>query len=212
MKQTDKSVTYQQIRTSLSIGMGQVYKIFQEHSTVRKLCTRWLPHNLTAAQKLRRVSWCREMMQRFADGDSSAVDNVLHVTKAGITVTIPKPIESVLNENFEENGFSEAEEAVASHGKAAKATHKFEWVKRFSQWFYRMKRCSPGLVFDSDPSYTFNSNVVPTFVFDRSLVFNFAPGLAFDSDPDPVLDSNFCLAFNSDSATNHSSDLNEAGN
>ncbi|GBP51884.1 hypothetical protein EVAR_47061_1 [Eumeta japonica] len=37
------------------------------------------------------------------------------------------------------------------------------------------------------------------------------PGNTFDSDPGSVLDSDFFPAFNSDSATNHSSDLKEAG-
>ncbi|GBP12874.1 hypothetical protein EVAR_6183_1 [Eumeta japonica] len=41
--------------------------------TVKKFCTRWIAHNLTDAQKLCRINWCREMMQRFAGGDSNAV-------------------------------------------------------------------------------------------------------------------------------------------
>ncbi|CAK1603195.1 unnamed protein product [Parnassius mnemosyne] len=65
MIQTDKRVTYQQIRASLGIGMSQVHKIFHEHLAIRKLCARWIPHNLTHAQKLRRVDWCRELLQRF---------------------------------------------------------------------------------------------------------------------------------------------------
>ncbi|GBP33896.1 hypothetical protein EVAR_21007_1 [Eumeta japonica] len=67
-----------------------------------------------------------------------------------------------------------------------------------------------GLVSDSDPSRTFNSDPILTFVLDSSPIFNFDTGSAYDSDADPVLDSNSCLAINSDFATNHSSDLNEA--
>ncbi|GBP66971.1 hypothetical protein EVAR_49946_1 [Eumeta japonica] len=33
----------------------------------------WIPHNLTEAQKLSRINWCHEMMQRFAGDDSNAV-------------------------------------------------------------------------------------------------------------------------------------------
>ncbi|GBP08113.1 hypothetical protein EVAR_2911_1 [Eumeta japonica] len=34
--------------TNLGIGMRQVNKIFHEHLADRKLCTRWIPNNLTA--------------------------------------------------------------------------------------------------------------------------------------------------------------------
>ncbi|GBP42078.1 Myocyte-specific enhancer factor 2 [Eumeta japonica] len=54
--ETDKRVTYQQIRTSLGISMSQVHKMLHEHLVVRKLCTRWTPHNLTEAQKLSHVN------------------------------------------------------------------------------------------------------------------------------------------------------------
>ncbi|GBP33553.1 hypothetical protein EVAR_28708_1 [Eumeta japonica] len=44
----------------------------------RKLCIRWIPpHNLTYAQKLRRVGRRVKMMQRFAGGDSNTVHDVL---------------------------------------------------------------------------------------------------------------------------------------
>ncbi|GBP37906.1 Putative uncharacterized protein FLJ37770 [Eumeta japonica] len=66
MIKTDKRVTYQQIRTSLSIGMSQVYKILHEQLAASKLSTLWIAYNLTEAQKLRLVIWCRKMMQRFA--------------------------------------------------------------------------------------------------------------------------------------------------
>ncbi|GBP21903.1 hypothetical protein EVAR_7116_1 [Eumeta japonica] len=54
--------------------MNQVRKILHEHLTVKKLCTRWIPHNLTEAQKLHGVNWCREMI---AGGDSNTVDNIV---------------------------------------------------------------------------------------------------------------------------------------
>ncbi|GBP42961.1 hypothetical protein EVAR_96458_1 [Eumeta japonica] len=40
MIETGKRVAYQQIRTSLDIGMSQVYEILHEHLAVRKPCTR----------------------------------------------------------------------------------------------------------------------------------------------------------------------------
>ncbi|GBP29372.1 hypothetical protein EVAR_22744_1 [Eumeta japonica] len=52
MTETDKIIVYQQIPTSLCIGRSQVLKILYKHLAVRKLCTRWIPHNLIEAQKL----------------------------------------------------------------------------------------------------------------------------------------------------------------
>ncbi|GBP00705.1 Cytochrome P450 4g15 [Eumeta japonica] len=66
MSDAEKRVTYQQIRISSGIGMNQVHKIFYGYLAVRKLCTRWILRNLSDAQKLRPINWCREMMQRFA--------------------------------------------------------------------------------------------------------------------------------------------------
>ncbi|GBP12061.1 hypothetical protein EVAR_5893_1 [Eumeta japonica] len=80
---TNKIVIYQHIGTSLVIGTNQVHKIFHKYLAVRKLCIRWIPHNLTEAQKLRRVNWCREMLQRFAGGDSSAVYDIVTAEESG---------------------------------------------------------------------------------------------------------------------------------
>ncbi|GBP21957.1 hypothetical protein EVAR_7174_1 [Eumeta japonica] len=77
MIETDKINTYQQNRTSLGIDMTQVHKIPYETLAVKKFCTRWIPHNLTDAQKLRRTNFCREIMQRFADDDSNVVYNMV---------------------------------------------------------------------------------------------------------------------------------------
>ncbi|GBP42295.1 hypothetical protein EVAR_16391_1 [Eumeta japonica] len=56
MTETDKKVSYQQIRTSLSIGVSQLHEILHENIVVRN---RWIPHNLNEAQKFRRV-WCKD--------------------------------------------------------------------------------------------------------------------------------------------------------
>ncbi|GBP81789.1 hypothetical protein EVAR_66335_1 [Eumeta japonica] len=63
------------------------------------LCTPRILHNVTEAQKLRRNNWYRKMMQKFASDDSNVYEIV---TKAGFTVTIPKPKDSLLCWYFEE--------------------------------------------------------------------------------------------------------------
>ncbi|GBP45175.1 Mariner Mos1 transposase [Eumeta japonica] len=43
---------------------------------MKKLCSRWIPHNLTEAQKTDRVTWCNAMYTRFK-GASKLVWDVL---------------------------------------------------------------------------------------------------------------------------------------
>ncbi|GBP87019.1 hypothetical protein EVAR_63981_1 [Eumeta japonica] len=57
--------------------MSEVHKILHEYLAFRKLCTRWVPHNLTDAQKLLPVNRYSEMMQIFAGGDSNAVCDIV---------------------------------------------------------------------------------------------------------------------------------------
>ncbi|GBP57293.1 hypothetical protein EVAR_39932_1 [Eumeta japonica] len=70
------------VRTNL--GMSQVHKILHGHLAVRQLRTRWIAHNWTEAQKLCRVDWYREMMQRFAFGDSNAGYDIVTGDKSWI--------------------------------------------------------------------------------------------------------------------------------
>ncbi|GBP93086.1 hypothetical protein EVAR_63368_1 [Eumeta japonica] len=65
-----------------------------------------------------------------------------------------------------------------------------------------------GLAFASSSSHTFDSDSDPTLIFNLSPVLNYSA--AFNSDPTRVLDSFPRLTLNSDSATDHRSDLNEA--
>lgn len=75
--ESDKKITCQQIRTLLGIGMSQVQNILHVHLKVRKLCTRWIPHDLTEDQKRLRVQWCRKMIKKFNGGQSLAVYNIV---------------------------------------------------------------------------------------------------------------------------------------
>ena len=72
----DRHVTYREIEASLDISMTSINKILHEHLHVKKVCSRWIPHNLTIAQKEARVDWCKKMLKKFAQGASKAVYNV----------------------------------------------------------------------------------------------------------------------------------------
>jgi Transposase. len=69
----DRHVTYQEIKSSLGIAAKQIHAILHDHLNVRKICSRWIPHNLNAAQKQARVNWCKEMLKKFDQGRSNSV-------------------------------------------------------------------------------------------------------------------------------------------
>ncbi|GFT19851.1 uncharacterized protein NPIL_606111 [Nephila pilipes] len=72
----DRHVTYREIEASLDIRMTSINKILHEHLSVKKICSRWIPHNLTNAQKKARVDWCKEMLEKYIQGTSKAVYNI----------------------------------------------------------------------------------------------------------------------------------------
>lgn len=72
----DRHVTYREIEASLDISMTSINKILHEHLGVKKICSRWIPHNLTNAQKEIRVNWCKEMLIKYRQGTSKAVYNI----------------------------------------------------------------------------------------------------------------------------------------
>ena len=65
----DRHVTYREIETPL----GSIQSILHEHLTVKIICSRWIPHNLSIAQKKARVDWSKEMLQKYDRGASKHV-------------------------------------------------------------------------------------------------------------------------------------------
>ena len=47
----DRYVTYREIKTTLGISGTTIHSILHEHLTVKKICSRWIAHNLSIAQK-----------------------------------------------------------------------------------------------------------------------------------------------------------------
>ena len=43
----DRHVTYCEIETTLGISSTSIYKMMYENLAVKKICSRWIPHNLT---------------------------------------------------------------------------------------------------------------------------------------------------------------------
>jgi len=77
MIEEDRHVTYREIEASCGISKTAIQSILQEHLAVKKICSRWIPHNLTEAQKDARVSWCKEMRKKFKLGTAKSVYNIV---------------------------------------------------------------------------------------------------------------------------------------
>lgn len=73
----DRHVTYCEIEASLHISSTSIHSILHEHLVVKKICSRWIPHNLSIAQKKARVKWCKEMMKKFNRGASKDVYKIV---------------------------------------------------------------------------------------------------------------------------------------
>ena len=73
----DHHVTYREIETTLGISGTSIHSILHEHLTVKKICSRWIPHNLSIAQKKARVDWSKEMLQKYDRGASKHVYDIV---------------------------------------------------------------------------------------------------------------------------------------
>ena len=104
MIERDRHITYREIQASLGIDMKAIYTILYDHLSVRKLCSRWIPHNLTEAQKQVRVKWSKEMLKKFNRGRSNLVYTSLLGTKYGSIRMSPKVNNNPLFGYFKMNG------------------------------------------------------------------------------------------------------------
>ena len=53
----DRHVTYRMLETTLGISSTSIYIILHEHLALKKIFSRWIPHNVTKAKKDARVDW-----------------------------------------------------------------------------------------------------------------------------------------------------------
>ena len=59
------------------ISGASIHSILHEHLTVKKICSRWKPHNLSIAQQKTRVDWLKEMLQKHDRGASKHVYDIV---------------------------------------------------------------------------------------------------------------------------------------
>ena len=73
----DRHVTYREIDTTLGISRTTIYSILHEHLTVKSICSRWIPHNLSIAQKMAHADWSKEMLQKYNNSASKHVYDIV---------------------------------------------------------------------------------------------------------------------------------------
>lgn len=73
----DRHVTYREIEASLGISPPAIHTILHDHLAVKKICSRWIPHNLTNAEKKARVDWCKKMIKKYNSGASNEVNKIV---------------------------------------------------------------------------------------------------------------------------------------
>lgn len=62
---SDRRLHVIEIATSIGISYGSVEAILHEHLGMSKVCARWVPRNLTAAQKLTRRNISHELLEQY---------------------------------------------------------------------------------------------------------------------------------------------------
>ena len=86
----DRHVNYRSIETTLGISGTSIHSILHEYLTVKKICSRGIPQNLSIAQKKARVDWSKEMLQRNDRGTSKHVYDIATGVKLWIYAYEPK--------------------------------------------------------------------------------------------------------------------------
>ena len=71
----DRPMTSREIETTFS-GTN-IHSILYEHLTVKKICSRWIPHKMSIAQKKARIDWSKEMFQKYVPGASKHVYDIV---------------------------------------------------------------------------------------------------------------------------------------
>ena len=59
----DRNVTYREIGTTSGISGTSIHSILHEHLTVKNICMRWIPHNLSIVQKTQSIRVAKEFLQ-----------------------------------------------------------------------------------------------------------------------------------------------------
>ena len=63
----DRYMAYCKVEATLGISSTSIYKLLYEHLAVKKIYSRWIPHNLPKFEKDSRVDWCKQLLKKCSD-------------------------------------------------------------------------------------------------------------------------------------------------
>ena len=65
----DPHITYCEMEDLSGLSRGTIERIIIEHLQLRKITSRWVPHQLTPMNKLKRLNFAKEMLNKFDKGE-----------------------------------------------------------------------------------------------------------------------------------------------
>ena len=77
MLRQDGRMTYSMMQDSANIGSAALHPILHENLQVPKVAAHWVPHCLSDEQKEQRVNWCQFILQKFNEGESRRVYDIV---------------------------------------------------------------------------------------------------------------------------------------
>ncbi|GBM24493.1 hypothetical protein AVEN_254010-1 [Araneus ventricosus] len=81
----NRRVTVDEIHRLLGISVGTTHTIMHQHLKFRKICSQWVPHQLTAEQRNIRMALSLSHLQRYHEEEYGFLHILSLVTKHGIT-------------------------------------------------------------------------------------------------------------------------------
>ena len=90
MVELDARTTVTQLEREIDISSGSIRSILLERLHLSKVSTRWVPHQLTPEEKVARVTWCGQMLERFDGRRSNSVWEIISGDESWIYVFDPK--------------------------------------------------------------------------------------------------------------------------
>ena len=62
-------MTIKELANTLNFETGTVDGILKSQLNLSKFCSRWVPHSLTATQKVQRVKCCKSLLKMYTGRD-----------------------------------------------------------------------------------------------------------------------------------------------
>ncbi|EZA47878.1 Histone-lysine N-methyltransferase SETMAR [Ooceraea biroi] len=134
-----RHVIYREIQASWGIDMKAIHTILHDHLNVRKLCSRWIPHNLTEARE--KQAPVTQNVKPLIFLSSKNVELMAHCLYS--PDLSPNDFFLLPNIKHKMRGerFVSPEAAVEAFRTLVSEITASEWKKCFENWFEHMQKC-----------------------------------------------------------------------